>query len=438
MEIGLNSDPSAPLPSAGFAIRAPAWLWTPTNFAQVKAAGFQRHIVLDRRSFAEWQWPDGPFDGALQDLAGKFKGAEILESINEPDGTGDSSSPVDKQVYWQSTKALRAAFPDATVVGGGLVAVNFDYLDGLADAGATAYGLHPYAKNPDADLDALIAACAAHTTLPCWVTEFGGELALFGNEHERAVWFSGMLVRLYQNGVQAAYPYRYSDDGSAFVVAGTESEAAILDAVPNLSGSPPTPAPSTPALLKACDISNYQPDILPLLDQYQPDILIVRYPVPGENIAIMGPIADRQTAAGLGTGCKVAVYCPLYNSDHVTDDINHVLARAQQNNLSPLFGMLDIEKSNGAYPTTAQIDEAIGTLRAAQVEPWVYSSVAEWQAMGNPQILGGVKCLVARYLTGQSQPPLTIDTAGFGGGIVAGWQWTSTPVDQSVIDPSML
>jgi hypothetical protein len=165
-------------------------------------------LVLDRQSITVWGWLHGSFRGSCARLAQRYPDLKYVEAGNEPDGTGDPSSAQSKADYYALISAARAAWPHATIIAGGLVAIAFDYFDGVQAAGADVAGFHPYAQQPET-LPSLIAACRDHTSLPLVATEFGAPKELFDTEHDRAVWFSGMLVALWEAGITMACVYRY-------------------------------------------------------------------------------------------------------------------------------------------------------------------------------------------------------------------------------------
>ncbi len=242
MQNGWVSRPGRPNPESGSYLRAPAGQWTPAAFTAQQAAGTEPILVLDRDAITPWGWEHGSFRGSCARLAQKYPNARCIEAGNEPDGTGDASSGQSKQNYYALIAAARAAWPNAKIIAGGLVFIDFSYLDGVRAAGADVAAIHPYAQDGDS-LPALIAACRDHTTLDLWCTEWGTDA--IPDPHERAVWATGMEIAMWEQGVKVAICYRYDSDGSAFEVRGTEMEAAIIDAIPNVASDPPAVTENT-------------------------------------------------------------------------------------------------------------------------------------------------------------------------------------------------
>src|SRR5579872_335599 len=242
MLLGVTWNPATPLPPAGLMVRAPAWQWSPTAWRAAKAAGYQRCLVIDRESCTTWGWAHHAYQGSCNLLAAKYPDPEWVEAANEPDGTGDSSSAMDKADFWQLIRAARTAWPHTKLISGGLVAIDFSYFAGVQMMGANYAGAHFYAQTGDT-LPAIIAACRQATTLPIACTEFGGQLSLWPSEHDRAVWYSGMIVAGWEQGLTMMLAYRYDENGQGFGIQGTESEAAVVDAVPNVAGPPPASNP---------------------------------------------------------------------------------------------------------------------------------------------------------------------------------------------------
>lgn len=201
-------------------------------FDSLTAAGVESILVLDSNAFLANRWRQGSFVPGLRFWNVRFPDARFIQAGNEPDGTGDASSRQTRARYRRLIREVREVWPAATVIAGGLVGIRFEYFDGLAVAGAHVAAFHPYAQTGDSVQD-LVAQIRQHTNLPLWATEFGTDV--IPDPHERAVWFTEMLIGLWQAGTEVACVHRYDDDGSGFSVAGTESEAAILDAIPGVA-----------------------------------------------------------------------------------------------------------------------------------------------------------------------------------------------------------
>lgn len=60
-----------------------------------------------------------------------------------------------------------------------------------------------------------------------------------------------------------------------------------------------------------------------------------------------------------------------------------------------------------------------------------YSSPPMWSLAGNPQL--GSRCLSWGAAYVEAEPADLIDAPRFGGMTPVGWQWTSTPLDQSLM-----
>jgi hypothetical protein len=196
-------------------------------------------LVLDSNAFTAQAWGQQAFRAGCEYWANRFPDATFIQAGNEPDqGGAERSSSQTRDDFYRLIAAARNAWPNATIVAGGLVHVDFTYLEGLGGAGADIAAIHPYAQTGDS-VGALFAECRNHTDLALWATEFGAPVGQFPDPHERAVWFTEMIVGLWRAGVEAAIVYRLDAvDEEGFDIAGTESEAAFFDAQPAVDGPP--------------------------------------------------------------------------------------------------------------------------------------------------------------------------------------------------------
>ena len=250
LDIGFNSTPTV-LPAEGAVLRAPAWLWDLASWEGAASAGFERCLVIDGQTLNDYSpWN---FDATCQAIATTYPDAEYVETGNEPDGSGPSSTLMSKGAYYALIRAARAAWPEATIIAGGLAGQDLSYADGSEVAGADLQGAHVYTFDAST-ITPYIEAYRDHTLLPVAVTEIGAQAAGFDSEHDRAVFFSNALIDLWEADVPLAIIYRYdqvdADPATDFSVQGLESEAAIASAIPALAGAPPEAS-----LIQAIDIS---------------------------------------------------------------------------------------------------------------------------------------------------------------------------------------
>lgn len=200
-------------------VRFPFWLVDGFDYKPfvntLIAQGVTPLPVLDRKAMT---WHRG---WSLKKRFAKFKSEypEILhwEIGNEPDSHGNSSSyQTDLDFsYWLYT--ARQAMPYDYLIAGGLVSGDANYLNRVDLTNVDAIALHPYGQSPARDgwgvgfVGDLIDSYLRFSK-PIWITEFGGEESLFNNEHERAVYHSGMLqVLASYSQVLASIVFCYSD-----------------------------------------------------------------------------------------------------------------------------------------------------------------------------------------------------------------------------------
>lgn len=131
--------------------------------------------------------------------AAHFKESDMMYELwNEPDLTGATPAGF-ATVVQEATTRMRAANSSATVISGGLVQVDFPYLNGLISGGAlgsasSGAGIHPYAMtvaglqaadSPENAADEQVAAAnilhAAGISKPLWSSEQGASAAWYGN-----------------------------------------------------------------------------------------------------------------------------------------------------------------------------------------------------------------------------------------------------------------
>lgn len=249
MIIGFNANPQTEVPP-GALCRFPLWVERKAHlradFDACRAAGCEPVLVFDRAAFYQGEWGDHYYKARVKAWHAMFPDAKYVQAGNEPDGTGDSSSKMTKKRYERLGRAVCKWFsPGAKILAAGLVGIDFTYLSGVHIADWADYAcFHPYTQDAST-MSGLIAAVRASLPegFPLWATEVGDNTL---DEHDLAVWFSGTLTALWEQHVGAAIVYRWEDAGGWPGVKGTESEAAILDAMGPLAGDPPssTPAPN--------------------------------------------------------------------------------------------------------------------------------------------------------------------------------------------------
>lgn len=221
-----------------FGVRFPLWRGHQNQYRRFvdlcTTANIDVLPVLDNRSFTAKQLVDKNFRAGISYWKGKFPSLHRWQVGNEPDQPNSPSSWfLDKPTFQKLLNDAVAALPGDQVVAGGLVHVDFSYLD-VAAAGVRR-AVHPYAKD-GSNVGPLLDLCVRNGAMPL-CTEFGSPEA---DELMRGPWFSEMLIALSQTGVGQAYVYCYSkrQDGAMGIVEadGTEtnSYAAVRNAIPGV------------------------------------------------------------------------------------------------------------------------------------------------------------------------------------------------------------
>lgn len=152
--------------------------------------------------------------------AQEFPEVDRWQIMNEVDGQGGTESgPHIKSFVNQMLKAARAGMPNAYLIGPSLVSGNPGYCKGIRWDLVNALAPHPYGQWPTSDLPGegwfggvgdligLYRPIAERYGLDIICTEFGAVGDQFNDEHERAVYHSGMLVGMEEAGVSAAAVY---------------------------------------------------------------------------------------------------------------------------------------------------------------------------------------------------------------------------------------
>lgn len=224
---------------------------------EAQALGLEIRPVLARESFRPGHYLEG-----MKTYHRRYPSVNTWQVGNESDQKGSASS-------WYLTpsslsrllSSARSAFgADAVLVAAGMVSGQPEYLDRVDLSEADALAIHPYGQRGWDDFPrpgwgfgnvADLLDLYRRFNKPLWVTEFGGEAALFRDEHERAQYLSNMVIALNEAGVVEADYFCYSDlmvdsfglldqEGNP-----KESYAAFLGATGYLAaGSGTTPSPA--------------------------------------------------------------------------------------------------------------------------------------------------------------------------------------------------
>lgn len=180
--------------------------------------------------------------------------------------------------------------------------------------------------------------------------------------------------------------------------------------------------------MQAIDVASYQPtDLTGYIQQFG-----VRHVIVKAYQSIEGPQnqahAKAQIQSALANGCSIGAYCWLYTSvDPARQVADSLGLMAGQGVTLPLL-WLDIEKyTDGTMPNAAQIRAALAACEAQGIRGGIYSGKYVWQELGNPS-LPGVPLWSANY---DFNP--TLDTPSYGDMELVAHQFTSSPLDRSVI-----
>lgn len=257
MKLGINSHPlnhwtveelpglADELAALGVhSVRFPVWrqegsvkVYT-TFVEQLQIRGIEPLVVFDRNSFQSFA-PPGIRSG-LQYWKRYLPAISRVQMGNEPDQPDSPSSwYVPKRTFYRYLQIAQDVFPDAEIIAGGLVHVDFSYLDGLPEGVVPA--IHPYAQDQES-VGTLFAEVRNHTDRPFICTEFGSDA---GNDGLRAEWLSQFVVALWKEHIDEAWLYCFSkrqDEGFGIVDHEgwpTETYAAYQAAIPAVVGEPP-------------------------------------------------------------------------------------------------------------------------------------------------------------------------------------------------------
>lgn len=212
----------------------------------LQALGIEPLIVLDKRSLSG----GGSYQMKIERIRRLYPTVTRYQVGNEPDQPDSESSWHMSQGRFNSLlRAARGILPSPRyyLIAGGLVSGNAAWLDRVDLSLVDGYAAHPYGQAADgyptlhwgfgSARDLLLNYKAKAPGKDLWITEFGGHLDLFDDEHQRAVYFSKLLEVFDSLNVYAALHFCLSDimvDGFGLLDSegnALESWAAIHDAV---------------------------------------------------------------------------------------------------------------------------------------------------------------------------------------------------------------
>ena len=227
VEFGVNADPRHGYNPADMIDVAVPWVRSVVKpdhdlgpwLRQVRAARGRNLVIIARESLR----PDWTFRAAARNYAARYGAlVDAWQIGNEADARGPASWTMTPRQLNRLIGAFRAAMPSARLVAAGLVSGNPGYLDAVDIRPVEAIAVHPYGQRPNAtfrfgggwegwgEVRVLLDAYRRFGK-PIWVTEFGGEVGLFDNEHHRAVYHSQIIEALAQAGVPVACVFCWSD-----------------------------------------------------------------------------------------------------------------------------------------------------------------------------------------------------------------------------------
>lgn len=215
--------------------------------------------------------------------------------------------------------------------------------------------------------------------------------------------------------------------GAAADVIALEGGDTTLDVYP----LPPAPRPST-ALVRAIDVSNYQPaDLTALIRQAQATHVVVRLPVPQEP-ASFADIARAQLASASANGCTTSGYFWPYADNDPAGSVDFALGAARGIPLAVLW--VDVERSSYEPVNLDWLGAAFAACDARSQRCGVYTSKSQWAALYGADTpygpIGSRPLWFARY---DGAADLVTGFEPFGGWTApSGKQFTSSPVDTSL------
>lgn len=242
MLLGLNVDPvhgfsvEEILDTKAQFVRFPFWWDTGFDYKGWTRAltehGVECMAVLDKRAMAG----TGSIERKMRRLLKMLPTLYYWQIGNEPDGRESSSWGMTKGRFSRYLQTAVKVFNGRYVIAGGLISGDSGWLTGVDTHLCDAIAVHPYTQTPDSVITLLDNY--SRWSKPICITEFGGQDALFNNEHERAVYHSEMIQSLSSHAlVGMASVFCYSDamvDGFGIVDADgnpKETFAAFHDAI---------------------------------------------------------------------------------------------------------------------------------------------------------------------------------------------------------------
>ena len=177
------------------------------------------------------------------------------------------------------------------------------------------------------------------------------------------------------------------------------------------------------------DVASYQPrDLTPLIQQLQPEHVVVRLYIPGER-----PPPDHswaQIESARANGCSVGGYVWQYSSFSPIGTALDAINCAETVGLDPPVYWIDIEPfTDGSIPTATQIGRCLDEFDQQGKRAGIYTGKWVWD-----RYYAGVTAFADRPLWSANYgiPPDDL-SAGYGGWTEAqGHQFVSKPVDQSM------
>lgn len=189
----------------------------------------------------------------------------------------------------------------------------------------------------------------------------------------------------------------------------------------------PTKPPPT-ALVKAMDVSSYQPaNLTNLIQTLQPEHVIVKL---YQDIEAPPQQHSRdQIESAYQNGCSVGGYVWLYHNIDVKQQIDSAIAAINPGFAIPIL-WIDIERyTDGSIPTWPEIIEAVRYASEQYGQAGIYTGKWVWDILGNPIGLQHIPLWYSHY---DIVPTLKLPNP-FGGWTQAvGHQYTSSPVDLNI------
>lgn len=200
MQLGLNVDPvhgfsvEEILATKTQFVRFPFWWYTGFDYktwvAELQRNGVEAMAVLDANAMTGHD----SVERKMRRLRKMLPSLYYWQIGNEPDGHEGSSWKMSKGRFSRYLQTAVKVFSGRYVIAGGLISGDPNWLTEVNVSLVDAIAVHPYTQTPESVITLLDRY--SRWNKPIVISEFGGQTALFNNEHERAVYHTNMIHAL--------------------------------------------------------------------------------------------------------------------------------------------------------------------------------------------------------------------------------------------------